>query len=155
VDVKKFCNSYITYMRFKPQYHKLYGILKQLPIPKQPWNLISIDFIEKLPFSSNCDTILVIVNWLSKQAIFILTVDTITLHELAKLFIIHVFSKHGVLFYVTSDHRSKFVSKFFWSLGTALDMWLHFTSRYYTEGDGQIEHNNQILEQYLCVYCNY
>ena len=34
-------------------------------------------------------------------------------------------------------------------------MWLHFTSGYHPEGDGQTEHMNQTLEQYLCVYCNY
>ena len=34
-------------------------------------------------------------------------------------------------------------------------MWLHFTSGYHPEGDGQTERTNQMLEQYLCVYCNY
>ena len=34
-------------------------------------------------------------------------------------------------------------------------MQLHFTSGYHPEGDGQTEHTNQTLEQYLCVYCNY
>ena len=34
-------------------------------------------------------------------------------------------------------------------------MQLHFTSGYYPEGDGQTECTNQILEQYLHVYCNY
>ena len=47
------------------------------------------------------------------------------------------------------------MSNFFQSLGTALNMWLHFTSGYHTEGDGQTEHMNQTLEQYLHIYCNY
>ena len=34
-------------------------------------------------------------------------------------------------------------------------MKLHFTSGYYPEGDGQTEHTNQTLEQYIQVYCNY
>ena len=34
-------------------------------------------------------------------------------------------------------------------------MWLHFTSGYHPEGDGQTECMNQTLEQYLHVYCNY
>ena len=34
-------------------------------------------------------------------------------------------------------------------------MWLHFTSGYYPEGDGQTKCTNQTLKQYLCVYCNY
>ena len=47
------------------------------------------------------------------------------------------------------------MSNFFQSLGTALDMQLHFTLGYYPEGNGQTERTNQTLEQYLQVYCNY
>ena len=45
--------------------------------------------------------------------------------------------------------------KFFCSLDTILDIWLHFISGYYPEGDRQTKCMNQILKQYLCVYCNY
>ena len=114
-----------------------------------------MDFIEKLPSSSGFDTILVIVDWLTKQAIFIPAHDTIMSADLAHLFVLHVFSKHGVPSHVTSDRGSEFVSNFFQSLGTALDMWLHFTSDYHPKGDGQTERTNQTLEQYLRVYCNY
>jgi len=114
-----------------------------------------MNFIEKLPSSSGFDTILIIVDHLLKQAIFIPTHDTITSAELACLFVIHIFSKHGVPSYVTSDRGSEFVSHFFHSLGTALDMRLHFTSRYHLEANSQAEWTNQTLEQYLRVYCNY
>ena len=92
---------------------------------------------------------------LSKQGIFIPTYNTITSPELAKLFIVHVFSKHGVPSHVTSNRGSEFVSYFFCSLGKALRMTLHFTSQYHPEGDGQTEQMNQTLEQYLQIYCNY
>ena len=71
------------------------------------------------------------------------------------LFILHVFSKHGISSHVTSNRGLEFVSNFFQSLGTALNMWLHFTSGYYPKGDGQTKCTNQTLEQYLCIYCNY
>ena len=114
-----------------------------------------MDFIEKLPSSSGFDTILVIVDCLLKQAIFIPTHNTITSAELARLFVIHVFSKYGVPSHVTSNRGSEFVSHFFRSLGTALDMRLHFTSGYHPEANGQAERTNQTLEQYLRVYYNY
>jgi len=135
-DVQKFCKSCVTCMRSKPQHHRSYGSLQQLPILEHPWNSISMDFIEKLPSSSGFDTILVIVDYLSKQVIFIPTHDTITSAELAHLFMIHVFSKHKVPSHVTSDRSSEFVSHFFRSLSTALDMRLHFTSRYHLEANG-------------------
>jgi len=34
-------------------------------------------------------------------------------------------------------------------------MKLHFTSGYHLEANGQTEHTNQMLEQYLQCYCNY
>ena len=34
-------------------------------------------------------------------------------------------------------------------------MRIHFTSGYHLEGDGQTEHLNQTLEQYLRIFCNY
>jgi len=118
-------------MRSKPQRHRPYGSLQQLPILERLWNSISMNFIEKLPSSSGFNTILVIVDHLLKQAIFIPTHNTITSVELAHLFVVYVFSKHRVLSYVTSGHSSKFISHFFRSLGTALDMRLHFTSGYH------------------------
>ena len=114
-----------------------------------------MDFIKKLLSSSRFNIILVIVDQLTKQVIFIPAHDTIMSMDLARLFILHMFSKHDVSSHVTSNRGSEFVSNFFWSLGTALDMWLHFTSGYHPEGNGQTEHTNQILKQYLCVYCNY
>src|SRR5882672_1201460 len=87
----------------KPVCQKPYRLLKQLPIPKKPWNSISMDFIEKLPPSSGYTLILVIVDHLSKQSLFILTHYTIMSQQLAQLFILHVFSKHGVPSHITSD----------------------------------------------------
>jgi len=114
-----------------------------------------MDLIEQLPASAGHTAILVVVDQLSKQGIFIPTHDTLTTVQLAGLFILHVFSKHRVLGHVTLDHGSEFVSHFFRSLGTALGMKLHFTLGYHPEGDGQTKWVNQTLEQYLRAYCNY
>src|SRR3979490_2252893 len=112
-SVKSYIKSCTTCMHFKSQRHRPYGLLKQLPIPKHLWNSISMDFIENLPPSSSYDTILIIIDRLTKQSIFIPTFDTITAPILANLFVLHVFSKHGVPSHVTSDQGSEFVSSFF------------------------------------------
>ena len=147
--VKDYVSSCTSCRHAKAPRHRPYGLLKQLLIPARPWHSISMDFIEQLPSSDGFTAILVIVDHLSKQGIFIPTYDTITSPELAKLFIAHMFSKHGVPSHVTSNRGSEFVSNFFRSLGKALRMTLHFTSRYHLEGDGQTEWTNQTLEQYL------
>ena len=101
--VKEYCKTCTTCLCNKPMCHRPYRLLKQLLIPNLPWNSISLDFIEKLPMSSVHDSILVVVDQLSKQAIFIPTHNTITSDQQAQLFVIHVFSKHGVPSHVTSD----------------------------------------------------
>ena len=154
-SIKSYIKSCTTCMHSKSQRHHPYGLLKQLPIPERPWNSISMDFIKKLPMSDGSNTIPVIINHLTKQLIFILTVNTIMSPMLAKLFVLHIFSKHGVPSHVTSDRSTEFISAFFHSLSKVLDMKLHFTLGYHPEGDGQTECTNQTLKQYLRVYCNY
>ena len=69
-----------------------------------------MDFIKQLPPSGQFTAILVVINHLSKQAIFIPTTDEVSSPELALLFMQHVFAKHGVPTHVTSDQGTEFVS---------------------------------------------
>src|SRR5882724_6651299 len=114
VYIKDYCKLCTTCSCTKPVRHKPYGLLKQLLIPKKPWNSISMDLIEKLPQSSSYTSILVIVDHLSKQSLFIPTHNTIMLPQPSQLFVLHVFSKHGVPSHVTSNRGMEFVSHFFW-----------------------------------------
>src|SRR6202045_1496870 len=98
-----------------------------------------MDFIEQLPESSGFTAILVVVDRFMKQGIFIPTTNEVNSADLARLFVLHVFSKHGVLSHITSDRGSEFVSRLFCSLGKVLDMTLHFISGYHPEGDRQTE----------------
>ena len=141
--------------RSKTPCHKPYGLLKQLPIPNQPWDSISMDFIEQLPMSEGFTAILVVVDRLTKQSLFIPTHNTIDSPQLTRLFLTHVFVKHGTPGHITLDHGTEFISHFSHSLGKLLGMKLHFTSRYHLEGNGQTEQINQVLEQYLQGYTNY
>jgi hypothetical protein len=56
--VISFCKSCTNCARAKTPRHKPYGTLQQLPIPEQPWNSISMDFIEQFPESSRYTAIL-------------------------------------------------------------------------------------------------
>ena len=114
-----------------------------------------MDFIEQLPPSSSYTAILVIIDCFSKQAVFIPTTDKATSEDVAKAFLTHIFSKHGIPSHVTSDRGTEFHSHFLRSLSTLLNMKLDFTSGYHPEANSQTEHTNQTLEQYLRHYCNY
>ena len=115
--VKDYVSSCTICGRNKSRRHWPFGLLKPLPVPIRPWDSISMDFIEELPNSNGYNSILVIVDRASKQSIFIPTNMTITSERLAELFVIHVFSKHGVPNHVTSNWGSEFVSAFFFRRG--------------------------------------
>src|SRR5258708_36591443 len=102
-----------------------------------------MDFIKQLPASEGFTAILVIMDRLTKQLLFIPTHDMVDAPQLAQLFLTHVFLKHGTLGHVTCDHGTEFVSHFFHSLGSLLSMKLHFMLGYNPEVDGQMEWINQ------------
>ena len=152
---KNFVSQCVLCARNKPSRHRPYGLLQPLPIPERPWHSISMDFIEQLPPSSGYTAILVVINRLSKEGVFIPTTDNVTAIDVADTFVTHMFAKHGIPLHVSSDRGSEFTSHFFRSLGSLLRMRLHFTSGHHPSANGQVERVNSTLEQYLRIYCNY
>src|SRR5258705_10779920 len=100
--VKDYVASCTTCAHTKSLRHKPYGKLKQLPIPSRLWSSISMDFIEQLPDSEGFSAILVIIDCLTKQVIFIPSHNMVNAPQLVWLFLIHIFSKHGFTLHVTS-----------------------------------------------------
>jgi len=100
------------------------GELHPLPIPSAPWDTISVDFIVELPQSAGHDSIMVIINSITKRAHFISTVTTISAAGAAHLFLNHVWKHHGLPQRVISDRGPQFVAEFtrelYWLLGIKL-----------------------------------
>ncbi|MBW0536588.1 hypothetical protein O181_076303 [Austropuccinia psidii MF-1] len=113
-----------------------------------------MDFITQLPLSNNFDSILVVVDILSKMAIFTPTYGTIIALELAQIFISHVFSKYGLPVSILID-RGSFFSSFWTNLCQKLKVSRDLSTAFHPETDGQTERVNWILEQYLQMYVSY
>src|SRR5882724_2223450 len=120
-----------------------------LPIGEQPWDSISMDFIEGLPLSDGNDTILVVVCHLTKMALFIPTFRDIDAKDLAPIFLSQVFAKHGTLTDIVSDWGKHFILRFWRSLCQLLGIKEILSMAYHPETDVQTKWVNQILEQYL------
>jgi hypothetical protein len=110
-----------------------------------------MDHIEGLSPSNGFDAILVIVDRLTKYALFIECHSTDNAADLVTLFMKHVFSKHGVPADIISDRGKLFVLKFWTSLCHLLDIRCNHSTAYHPEMDGQTERVNQILEQYILL----
>ncbi|GJW45262.1 putative reverse transcriptase domain-containing protein [Tanacetum coccineum] len=86
-----------------------------------------MDFVTKLPKSSQgYDTIWVIVDWLTKSAIFVPIRETDPMDKLARMYLKEVVTRHGIPVLIICDHDPRFASNFWRSLqkalGTNLDM---------------------------------
>ena len=87
----------------KSIHHKPFSPLCFLPIGERPWDSISMDFIEGLPLLDNYNMILVVIDRLTKMALFIPTFSSIDSREVAMLFLRYMFSKHGTPRDIISD----------------------------------------------------
>ncbi|GJZ96064.1 putative reverse transcriptase domain-containing protein [Tanacetum coccineum] len=136
--IAEYVGKCLTCFRVKAECLKPSGLLIQPEIPMWKWERITIDFITKLPKTSNGhDTIWVIVDRLTKSAHFIPTRETDSMKTLTRLYIKEIVSRHGVPISIISDRDSHFTSRFWQSLQKALGTQLDMSTTYHPETDGQ------------------
>ena len=128
------------------------GELHPLPIPEQPWDTTSVDFITELPESNRKDAIMVVVDSVTKRSHFVSTVTTLSAAGTAQLYLRHIWKHHGLPRRVVSDRGPQFVAEFTKELYRLLGIKLAATTAYHPQGDGQTERVNQELEHFLCVF---
>ena len=145
-EVKMFINTCDICQKIKPRRHRPVGLLQPIPIPSQPFEVVSMDFIPELPTSNGFNNILVIVDKLTKYAIFIPTSTKITEVETAKLFFKHVISKFGIPRQVISDRDTRWRGDFWKEICRLMGMRRSLTMSYHPQADGQTEILNQGLE---------
>ncbi|GJY15150.1 putative reverse transcriptase domain-containing protein [Tanacetum coccineum] len=148
--IAEYVGKCLTCSRVKAECQKPSGLLVQPEIPMWKWERITMDFVTKLPKTSNGhDTIWVIVDRLTKSTHFIPTRETDSMETLTMLYIKEIVSRHGVLISIISDHDSHFTSRFWQSLQSALGTQLDMSTTYHPETDGQSERTIQTLEDML------
>ncbi|GJX69003.1 putative reverse transcriptase domain-containing protein [Tanacetum coccineum] len=121
-NIATYVSKCLTCAKVKAEHQRPSGLLVQPDIPQWKWDNITMDFVTKLPKSSQgYDTIWVIVDRLTKSAIFVPMRETDSMDKLARMYL-----KEN-------------------ALGTSLDM----STAYHPQTDGQSERTIQTLEDML------
>ncbi|POW03724.1 hypothetical protein PSTT_10875 [Puccinia striiformis] len=154
-DVIQFVKSCDSCQRVKARRQLQEGQLNSLDIPQRPWSVIGMDFITKLPKSGGFDSIMVVMDLLSKATHFIPCKETYLAPQVAQLFRTNVFRLHGIPEKIISDRGLVFVSEFWKSFMFLLGIKKGFSTAYHPPTDGQTERMNQVLEDYLRHFCSY
>ncbi|GJT44341.1 putative reverse transcriptase domain-containing protein [Tanacetum coccineum] len=151
--------SYKSKYSIHPGSDKMYHDMKKLYwwpnmksdiIPEWKWDNITMDFVTKLPKTSQgYDTIWVIVDRLTKSAIFTPKRETDHMDKLARMYLKEVVTRHGIPLSIICDRDPRFASNFWRSLQNALGTSLDMSTAYHPQTDGQSERTIQTLEDML------
>ncbi|GJX62321.1 putative reverse transcriptase domain-containing protein [Tanacetum coccineum] len=153
-DIATYVSKCLTCARVKAEHQRPSGLLVQPEIPEWKWDNITMDFITKLPKSSQgFDTIWVIVDRLTKSAHFLPIRENDPLDKLARLYLNRIVARHGIPALIICDRDGRFTSNFWRSFQKALGTDISMSTAYHPETDGQSERTIQTLEDMLraCV----
>ena len=110
------------------------SLLQPLPIPQYKSEIISMDFITGFPKTKmHNDSIMVVIDKLTKSAHFILVKSTYKSINIVEIFMKEMFRLHGIPKMVILDRDVKFTSMFWKELLVRLNTNLNFSTSYHPQ----------------------
>jgi hypothetical protein len=152
-DVVRYVRTCSSCQRNKSATAKPVGKLNPLPVPTQPWESVSMDFITELPETSKGhNTMLVVVDRFSKMVHLAPCHSSLTASQAADLLIDLIFKLHGTPSSFIADRDKLWTSEFFARWCSKLQVHLNLSSAYHPQTDGQTERMNRLLGEVLRHY---
>ncbi|GJY36240.1 putative reverse transcriptase domain-containing protein [Tanacetum coccineum] len=149
-NIATYVSKCLTCAKVKAEHQRPSELLVQPNITQWKWDNITMDFVMKLLKSSQgYDTIWVIIDRLTKSAIFVPMRETNPMEKMARMYLKEVVTRHGIPVSIICDRNPRFASNFWRSfqkdLGTNLDM----STAYHPQTNWQSKRTIQTLEDML------
>nr|GEZ59945.1 reverse transcriptase domain-containing protein [Tanacetum cinerariifolium] len=107
-DIATYVSRCLTCAKVKAEHQRPSGLLVQPAIPVWKWDNITMDFVTKLPKSSQgFDTIWVIVDRLTKSAHFLPIIENDMMYKLARLYLDRIVTRHGTPVSIICDRDGR------------------------------------------------
>ena len=148
-DLKQHIKECGVCQQMKHETCKPTGLLQPLPIPIRPWSVVSMDFVSGLLTSQRLDTVMVVMDRLTKYVHFIGLSHPYSTAKVAALFAQNVLKLHGMSASIVSNKDPMFTAKFWAKLFKLQGVQLAMSLAYHPQTDGQTKVVNKCLEQYL------
>ena len=153
--VKKYVLNCQMCIRAKKRNYKLHSMLQPLTVPDSPQQWTKLDHIVKLPELKGYDSIYVVVDWFTKMAHFIPTMERVSEKDLIDLHLKHVWKLHSLPLVHSTNQQGNFTLKYVQKMFKALGIEQQFSTAYHPEMQGQVENLNGWLETFLRMFCNH
>ena len=152
-DIERYVKGCQECQRSKARHHPKIGRFTPLIPPERRWSEISMDFITDLPRTeSGHDSILVIMDSVSKRVHLIKFNMTWGAAETAKLYFQEIFKHHGLSDRIVSDRNTRFTSKFWQELCRLLGTRVAMSTSFHPQSNGANERSHKVIEEMLrCI----
>jgi hypothetical protein len=149
-DAERYVRGCESCQRNKPDLRGRQGLPLSIETPSCAWEVICMDFIGPLPRTARgYDTILVVIEKLTRWVYYIPTHSTATAQDVFALVDRYVLANHDTPRQIISDRDSRFTSHFWEDLWAAMRTQLKRSTAFHPQTDGQTERANRTLIEQL------
>ena len=151
-DVREFVRACHSCQQVNAPTTKLVGPLHPLPVPRDKFDDIAMDFIGPLPPSGRYDYLLMIMDRLTGFIELVACSTTINARDLAILVWERWVSCYGLPLSITSDRDTLFTSRFWTTLWEKQNVKLKMSTAFHPQTDSTSEQSNKTVVQLLCSW---
>ena len=152
-EVEDYCRSCVMCAANKTSSQRPGGMLRQLPIPSEPWESIGIDFVGPLqPSANGNDCIMAIVDRFSKMVLWQPCKLTIN-GKRAGILALNMLLPHCALpKSIVSDRDVRFTGSCWSQMWAHMGTQLNMSTAFHPQTNGQTERANRTMQTLLRIY---